>query len=359
MRNKIFHIISKFDIGGAEKIALNICKSQNKNIQYHLFEVFRTSSTYREMFIQEAKKYGIKVHQSPFKNKKIGIILFPFVFVFSYLKFKPTIIHTHTEVPDIAIYIFYKLFNPKCINVRTIHSTKLWNNWNRIGSKVEAFYQKKNCNIAISESVKNAYLKKYNVLSLPIIYNGIEEVKQIPYTDIKPNKVNILFAGRFSNEKGIDTLISVLDMYKNNNNIFFHIIGSGEKEKMIYKKFKNYSNVSIKEKVYNLSSYIGNFDYVFIPSLFEGLPLISLESSFSKVPVIINNSPGLNETVPVDWPLKVNNNKINEYELIISNITQYDKVHLGEIAYNFVKSNFSVCNMQKQYEELYSNFYDK
>lgn len=50
MRNNIFHVISKFDIGGAEKIALNICKSRNKNIQYHLFEVFRTRDVYKRSY---------------------------------------------------------------------------------------------------------------------------------------------------------------------------------------------------------------------------------------------------------------------------------------------------------------------
>lgn len=355
MRNNIFHIISKFDIGGAEKIALNICKSKNKDIQYHLFEVFRTNSSYREQFIKEAQKHRIIVHQSHFKNTKLGIIFFPFIFVFSYFKFKPVIIHTHTEVPDIAIFIFYKLFNPKSINVRTIHSTKLWDNWNKLGNKIEKFYQKRNCNIAISESVKDSYMKKYTIPSMPVIYNGIEEVKQIPYTGIKPNKINILFAGRFSHEKGIDTLISIIDLFKNNKNLYFHIIGSGDKEKEIYERSQKYNNVIIKEKIYNLSSYIGSFDYVLIPSLFEGLGLISLEASLSKVPVIINNCAGLNETIPYEWPLKVNNNSINEYETLISNITQYNKIHLGNIAYNYVKSNFSVYNMQYQYEKLYNS----
>lgn len=31
----VFHIISRFDIGGAERVALNISKSNSKNIEYH------------------------------------------------------------------------------------------------------------------------------------------------------------------------------------------------------------------------------------------------------------------------------------------------------------------------------------
>ena len=35
----VFHIIYRFDIGGAERVALNISKSNSKNIEYHLIEI--------------------------------------------------------------------------------------------------------------------------------------------------------------------------------------------------------------------------------------------------------------------------------------------------------------------------------
>lgn len=31
----VFHIISRLDIGGAERVALNIAKSSSKDIEYH------------------------------------------------------------------------------------------------------------------------------------------------------------------------------------------------------------------------------------------------------------------------------------------------------------------------------------
>ena len=38
---KVFHIITHFDLGGSERVAINICKSKNSQIEYHLFEVLR------------------------------------------------------------------------------------------------------------------------------------------------------------------------------------------------------------------------------------------------------------------------------------------------------------------------------
>ena len=36
---KVFHIISHIDIGGAEKVALNIACSKDKDIELHILEV--------------------------------------------------------------------------------------------------------------------------------------------------------------------------------------------------------------------------------------------------------------------------------------------------------------------------------
>ena len=36
---RIFHIISHFDMGGAERVALNIALSENPDFEYHIVEV--------------------------------------------------------------------------------------------------------------------------------------------------------------------------------------------------------------------------------------------------------------------------------------------------------------------------------
>lgn len=43
---KVFHIISHFEVGGAERVAINIAKSKTPDIQYHLVEVVRGNSEF-------------------------------------------------------------------------------------------------------------------------------------------------------------------------------------------------------------------------------------------------------------------------------------------------------------------------
>lgn len=78
---KIFHIISHFDVGGAERVAINICKSHNNNFTYHIVEIVRGKSEFTKQLLNELKENNIEYHRSPISSNKLGIILFPIWFL--------------------------------------------------------------------------------------------------------------------------------------------------------------------------------------------------------------------------------------------------------------------------------------
>lgn len=142
---RIFHIITHFDIGGAERVAVNIAKSQTTGMEYHLVEVVRGNGEFSQAFIKGLHDCGICFHRSHITNNKIAILLFPLWFVYLSLKWKPQVIHTHTEIPDLSIYLWNKIFGwmfPSIKYVRTIHNTELWNQWAQIGKKLNIFILK-------------------------------------------------------------------------------------------------------------------------------------------------------------------------------------------------------------------------
>ena len=55
---RIFHIITHFDIGGAERVAVNIAKSQTTGMEYHLVEVVRGNGEFSQAFIKELHDCG-------------------------------------------------------------------------------------------------------------------------------------------------------------------------------------------------------------------------------------------------------------------------------------------------------------
>ena len=57
-----------------------------------------------------------------------------------------------------------------------------------------------------------------------------------------------------------------------------------------------------------------------------------IEASLAYTPTIINNCPGLKDTLPEDWPLSVNNNSIPDFIELISK--KLNKQNYGELAKN-------------------------
>ena len=100
----VVQIVSHFDLGGAERIAINIAKSKESDINYHMIEVVRGSSNFSRDYMKELETAGIKYYRSPFTNSKMGIVFFPIRLIALIKKVCPIAIHTHTEIPDLSLY---------------------------------------------------------------------------------------------------------------------------------------------------------------------------------------------------------------------------------------------------------------
>ena len=46
---KVFHIVSHFDVGGAERVAVNIAKSRTEGYEYHVVELLRAPSQFTKV----------------------------------------------------------------------------------------------------------------------------------------------------------------------------------------------------------------------------------------------------------------------------------------------------------------------
>ncbi len=361
---KVFHVISHFDLGGAERVAVNICHSATPGMEYHIVEVIRGNTPYTGKMIQELKEAGIVYHRAYMPEikfhylfERLAALTFPLWFIFIFRKYRPDVIHCHTEIPEFATYCFFRLF-PKllktCKVVRTIHNTTLWNGMEWIAPRVERFMQSQQANIAISSSVRENYRNTYGQ-EPPIIYNGVSDTgHQRCYQRLRAGKTNILFAGRFEQQKGITHLVEIIQQMQNDNRYFFHIIGDGRLKTFLVSSLQNCHNAEICPTLFGLSDYLSSFDYLLMPSEHEGLSMLSIEASMSCLPVIANNCKGLKDTLPADWPLKVEDNRLEAYLHLFSNILPtLHRNLLGQQARQFALQHFTIQGMQSQYEKVY------
>ena len=379
---RTFHLITHFSLGGAERVAANIAESQTHGMEYHVVEIMRGRTAYTPKFIAELEQAGVRCHRSwmpdvsfHFLFERIAALLFPLRMLYIMLRWHPDVIHTHTETPDLALYVFSRLF-PFMLRrvkiVRTIHNTRLWTGLPRTAQWVETFFKSNNANIAISDSVRDSYAERFGEVP-PIINNGVAEVEQKDYFNTStlqhlntsnlntstPQHLNILFAGRLEPQKGISVLCEVLKMLAGDARYHFTIAGDGSQRTLVEQTLADIAssgkslNAQLVPPIFGLAGYMQSFDYLFMPSEFEGLSMLSMEASLNRLPVIANACPGLADTLPADWALLAHNNSIDDYRRIFDLLPTADHDALTQRAYDFAKDRFSVRMMQERYEARY------
>ena len=246
--------------------------------------------------------------------------------------------------------------------------------------KIQDFFIKKIINDASVISVANEYEQKiFSSLNkksrIEIIRNGVNLKKLVSKHNFKEkyqiNSNYILFVGRFSKSKGIETLINAFSIVKNelkDSDIRLVIMGvdfgyQAEMEKLIKKL-----NLSEEIKVIKnpprddvISAY-GESEFLVLPSQWELSPLVPLESFAFKKPVISTNSHGI--------PYTVQNNKNgilvepeNSLELsnaIVKLLNDSElREKLGLSGYNFVNEECNCVSMAKNSLKLYEDILEE
>ncbi len=363
MKKKVFHIVARFNVGGSERVAMNIAAGGDGASEQHIVELYRANSQFTTAIIDELKRSGIRYHRSwlpvlfhwHYLVERIIACLFPLRMLWLWLRYRPDIIHSHTEMPDMAVWLSLRLMPWMRVRlVRTIHNTVLWTGMEIIGPKVERFMQQHRANVAISPNVQQTYYENYGERP-EIIYNGVAPVPQQHYEGIVAGKINVCFAGRFEHQKGIDVLCRIICSLSDDDRYHFHVFGSGRLQNMVDQQLANLANATVRPPLHGISAYMSSFDYLLMPSRHEGLSILAIEASMNGLPLIINHCAGLTDTLPADWPLAVNDNDINQWQHIFRNVLPtIDRQRLVREARAFATEHFSVQQMQCQYNAIYS-----
>lgn len=370
-KQKIFQLISSIHLGGAENVAFHLSEQclleRKESTAFAIVELYRTDTEYANVKRKELKEKKIKTFSLFNGSKRWSLLFAPFALLQLIQKEKPTIIHSHTDLPDCVLATTIRLMRllnrevPKII--RTIHNTELWPTHPRMGQYTESAFEE-DVIVGVSKAALQAYLTirqktKFSVAAhRKVIYNGCHlPVPTSIEIALNPNKINILFCGRFEYQKGVDVLI---DRIRIINTVYattfdFYFIGDGQFVGDVLELTKEYDNVFRYNAIASISNKLHHFDFVLMPSRFEGFGLVSVEASFSKVPVIASKVPGLDETLPEDWGLWFELNNEQELLSIFEKIAnkELDLKQLKEESFTFVKEHFTMKTMIQEYDKVY------
>lgn len=375
---KVCHIVEAG--GGVSKHLIKIAKYMDEKSVEQVFIV----SSVREDGLIDYLKANIMNYVTIDMNRNINIIadIRSFVKIYSYLKKnKVDIVHCHSSkagfigraaatFAGIPIKIYsphafaFNDYIPKYKKYIYIYLEKI------IGMATTMI-------IASSETEYEDALKSKIVCEKKIclIHNGIELdsyddgitnkkafLKTIGLEEIGENTKIIGFISRLELQKDPKTLIKALGKLKNKNFIAL-ICGDGS----LYDEVKKEAKLlDCCNKIFflgyrkDLFTIIKMIDIFILPSLWEGLPYILLETMFFSKAVVVSNVVGNKDVVSDNYNGMLFNPKdYNHLAVVLDSLLADDiKIKkLGDNAKEYICKNYDIKKMIKDYENLYFKLY--
>lgn len=208
---------------------------------------------------------------------------------------KYDVVHAHNIPSALAMK---SASGKKVLTIHGVFSKQVSELHGKTTGSISSFFEKDALHWAdaitvISKEAQEHYSKLgYDTTQVP---NAID-VESLPKEKERQYEKQIIFAGRLSKEKGIDTLIAIAK--KIQDDIHLVILGAGPEEEKIRNltKSKNIHHLGYAKKEKTISLIRGS-DILLQPSLAEGISSTILEAMACKIPVIATNVGGNKEII--------------------------------------------------------------
>ena len=266
------------------------------------------------------------------------------------------IIHAHHPIAALA---FKASSGKKVVTFHGIFSNQIGILHGKTAHKLSNKYEQNALNWAdaITAGSKDAFDYYSNQGSHPYYIPNAIEIDSLPLDINQKFKKQIIFVGRLSKEKGIESLIQLSEILP--KDIHLIIVGLGPLENQIKKISQNHSNIEYlgylsKNDVIPLIR--GSFVLI-QPSLAEGISTTILEAMACKIPVIASNVGGNKELI-IDNKngFLINPHDVDELNNKIIQLSEDAELinQFGQKSSELIK-NFEWSSIGKKYLNLYES----
>lgn len=297
---KICHFVSGLKSGGVESMIYNYCSRMERD-KYEFILVYQHEPSIKNL--KEFEKIGFKMINIPSKRKH------PLKNYFASKEILKNndvdVVHCHMTLMNFIPLIAAKKEN---IKIRICHShnndVRNKNIFLKCGENILKKVCIKNSThlIACGKDAGNymygknsRYMVINNALNLDKYKYSLEKRKKIRQQyNINDECYVIGHIGRFTEQKNHKFLINIFkEIYKKNKNIVLFLVGDGELHEKIKEKYQN--EEFAKKMIFvgivdNVNEYYSAFDIFILPSLWEGLPVVSIEAQASGVKCLLSRN---------------------------------------------------------------------
>jgi glycosyltransferase involved in cell wall biosynthesis len=377
---RLVQIIRGFDIGGAnggsDRFSIELARSLDRS-QFELaicaFFQHHTSAEARWLEVLESE--GIQVHFLTGQNGK-GRFSTLWLGVKNLCRFlqawQADLCHSHCQLGTVAA-IWMKVRGVIPHAMRTAHGWLEWNpNW--MGWLLDKIFSGwaypllLDAEVGVSQAAVDRLAghagTRLSGRKPIMIYNAIP-LMPIESKDIcirsQPDPFVAGSVGRLSEQKGYRYLIDAIPLIiREFPQIEFWLIGDGELRSDLESQSKRLGvqdHVKFLGKRRNVMSLLRQMDLFVLPSLWEGLPTVIIESMSQGVPVLATDIPGTREMIEAGktgWLVPMQDSTVLARATIqiLQNPQARLKVSLEALK---VVDRFSITKIAAQYEGLYQS----
>lgn len=363
---KVLHVLPMNKMSGAERMALLICK----NLKNYKPIVVCGGRELADIFNEN----GIRNYNIKFSNKKLLGNTYELSKIIKSENIK--VVHAHDNTASLVSYIAKKVFRRNIKIISHIHNCYPFLKSNGINKKLDKYLRDKyDFNITCGKIVTDFYKENTdyfnedksitlpNAMDIQYITNVDEEEieEAMKKYNIPSDKKVLGFIGRLDEQKGIIPFIKELSKYKDEfSDSVILLVGNGSQETKVKSLIKELDLDSLfiltgfQEKV---NVFYPIIDVFFLPSLYEGLPMVLLEAMAFKKAIVSMNVGSISEVINKDTGVLIDEKKYNKFinELIKIKSNEELASLLGNNAFNYINNNFNIDLYIEKIVRLYNN----
>ncbi len=369
---KICTIITKLELGGAQKIALSLCTNLNKD-KFETLLICGCGGILDNEAERDARVFFVKdlVRElNPLRDLKAFLSIYKIL-----KKEKPDIVHTHSSKAGILGRLAAKLAGVQCI-IHAIHGFAFNDYQNKLKKYFYILLEKicatfSDILIVECEQTKIKGLK-YNIgkekqyvkinlgVNLDEFKNYSKEKLLRKELSIKDDEILVSTIGPFKPQKNLSDFIKIADIVtRRNNKIKFAVAGDGALRNELENLIKN---LKLSDYVYllgwrrDIPDILYSSDIFLMTSLWEGMPIVSINALYCGIPMVAN---------AVDGQIDLINDGVNGYlikpfdihfaaqKILLLAEDKELRTKISLKAKTTIDKNFSTEEMIKRHEELY------
>jgi glycosyltransferase involved in cell wall biosynthesis len=365
--DRVLHILPMNKMSGAERMALLMCKNLKS---FEAIVVCGGDKLKRIFEKDEIRSYSIN-----FSKKNLLTVIVKLKNIIRENNIK--IIHAHDNNASLVAYLTKRIFKLNIKVVSHIHSCYPWLKKETINKKLDRYLRPRyDVNIFCGNDVYNFYINNSDYINhqtTKILSNSIditmnrniesyEKDKIEQLYNIPENRTVLGFIGRLCDIKGLIPFIDEVSKRREQfNDSIILLVGSGDQEVEI-RNLINELNLNDLFVLTGFQEEVNIFykiiDVFFLPSRYEGLPMVILEAMAFSKPIISMNVGGIGEVIRDNTGKVIESGDYIKFvdELIkIKDNKQIQKLY-GDNAYKFVMNNYDIKkyinDLEEKYDEL-------